>query len=784
MIRQTNKPTNLGLNPLAKAIKCHIGSQRSKLIGAALVSGSMTLAPFAYSAEIEEVIVTAQKREANVQDVPMNVTVFDNQKLEDLNITGFDDYILHMTNMTYESTQPGVASVYMRGIYDGSGNSSNAGNSVSIYFDEQPVTSIGRNLDVYIYDIARIETLAGPQGTLFGANSQSGVLRIIPNKPDPTGFEAGFDTGLNTVKGGDVGYVVKGFVNQPLGDRAAIRLVAWYEEEGGYIDNVAATNNFAFSSSVAGVPIGRSNAGLVEDDFNESESTGLRAALRIDLNDSWTITPTVMYQKQDNKGVWDHDPDDFGDLNVARFFEDSNEDEWIQTALKVEGEFGGMNLVYSGSYLDRDVEWSNDYSEYSDYYLTAGFVEAYYSCYVSYFGTCDDPSMNFLVKDEYKRSTHEIRLSSAQDQRLRWIAGVFYEEDEHSYDQEWHIPAMTAPVAVDGTDIYFTTDQKRTEEEFAVFGEVYFDLNDSLTATFGARWFDHESTMKGFVGTYWWPNRFGPRTSDNVDTSFSEDDVILKFGLAWDIGDDAMVYATWSEGYRPGGANRLAIPGAIGESYDSDVLTNYELGWKTILADGRFRFNGAVYYEEWDDFQFSQFDNTVSLLGLVQNAGNAEVWGIELDAIVNVNDNFTIFGSVAATDGETTEDFFNARQPAPGAIPDAPDGTELPFTPSLKLSLTARYDFKLGEWNAFAQGTYTHVGESWNQLEPSERKLQDEYSIANISFGIDQDMWALTAYVNNVEDERAELNQNFYTWDNRVTTNRPRSYGVNFKRRF
>ena len=272
------------------------------------------------------------------------------------------------------------------------------------------------------------------------------MLRIIPNRPDATQFEAGFDAGVNTVKDGDVGYVVKGFVNQPLGDRAAIRLVAWYEEEGGYIDNVAATNNFAFSSSVAGVPIGRSNASLVEDDFNESESTGLRAALRIDLNDSWTITPTVMYQKQDNEGVWDHDPDDFGDLNVARFFEESNEDEWTQTALKVEGDFGGMNLVYSGSYLDRDVEWSNDYSEYSDYYLTAGFVEAYYSCYVSYFGTCDDPSMNFLVEDEYKRSTHEIRLSSAQDQRVRWIAGVFYEEDEHSYDQEWHIPAMTAPV--------------------------------------------------------------------------------------------------------------------------------------------------------------------------------------------------------------------------------------------------------------------------------------------------------------------------------------------------
>ena len=239
-IHTSRENFDLVANPISAAIKHQIRSQRSKMIATAMVSGSLALAPFAHSAEIEEVIVTAQKREANVQDVPMNVQVFDTTKLEELGISNFDDYAMHLTNVTYESTQHGVASVYMRGIYDGSGNASNAGNSASIYFDEQPVTSIGRNLDVYIYDVARIETLAGPQGTLFGANSQAGVWRRMPNKPNTDQFEAGIDGDLNTVRYGDLGYAVKGFVNQPLGERAAICLGAWCEEEGGYIDNVAA----------------------------------------------------------------------------------------------------------------------------------------------------------------------------------------------------------------------------------------------------------------------------------------------------------------------------------------------------------------------------------------------------------------------------------------------------------------------------------------------------------------------------------------------------------------
>lgn len=772
------------LNPIAHAIKHQIRTQRSKTIASALLSGSMLLAPIAQAIEMEEIIVTAQKREANLQDVPMSVQVFDGQRLNDLNITNFNDYIAHLTNVTYETTQPGVSSVYMRGIYDGSGNASNAGNSLSIYFDEQPVTSIGRNLDVYIYDIARIETLAGPQGTLFGANSQSGVLRIIPNAPNADEFEAAIDVGFNTVKDGDMGYVVKGFVNQPLGDRAAIRLVAWYEEAGGYIDNVAATNNFAFSSSVAGMPIGRSNAALVEDDFNTSETTGLRAALRIDLNDSWTVTPSVMYQKQENEGVWDHDPIDVGDLKVARFFEDSNEDKWSQLAIKLEGSIGQVDLVYSGSILDREVEWSNDYSEYSDYYLTAGFVEAYYSCYASYFGTCDDPSMNFLSNNDYKRQTHELRVSSAQDQRVRWIAGIFYENDKHDFDNEWHIPAMTSQAAVELPDIYFTTDQTREEEEVAIFGELYVDLTDQLTATVGARWFDHESTMDGFVGTIFWPSRFGPRDTNNVATKFSETNTIFKVSFSYEIDDQNMVYVTWSEGYRPGGANRLAIPGAIGDSYKSDVLTNYEVGYKGILADGRLRLNAAFYYEDWEDFQFSQFDNTVSLLGLVQNAGNAEVTGLEIDTVALISENWTISASASFIDGETTDDFFNARQPAPGAIPDAPSGTELPFAADLKYAISTRYTFTIGNLNAFAQAVYTFTDDSFNVLEPADRKKQDSYGVGNISAGIDQERWAVTLYVNNVGDERAEISQNFYTWDNRVTTNRPRSYGVNFRMRF
>lgn len=779
MSSKTSSPFEpLLLHPVAKAVR-----HNTLLRGSALaVSSAFTCAPALAQDNpgnkvLEEVVVTAQKRSQSLQDVPLSVQVLDSKAIDQLNISNFDDYINYMPSVSYRSLKPGSASIYIRGISSGGdGNASGQLPSVAIYLDEQPVTSVGRNLDVHIYDVARIETLAGPQGTLFGASSQAGNLRIITNKPNPAQFEGGYDVSMDKVEDGDNGYSFEGFVNIPVSDNAAIRLVGWHDKDGGYIDNIAASRTY----NVSGITI--DNDPFVEKDFNEATNEGMRAALKVDLNDRWTVTPSVIYQSQETEGVWDHDPADVGDLKVQRFGPDSTEDSWTQSNITVEGAIGDMHLTYVGSYLDREVDYVNDYSSYVDY--GGGFVEPYYTCYVGYFhatvNDCDDPTIVFTEDSTYKRNTHELRLQSSEAQKLRWIVGAFYEESEHDFNLEWHIPDIQPIAAIRG-DNYFLTDQKRVDKETAVFGEVEYDFTDRLTGLIGARLFDNETTLEGFVGTIWWPDCCF-QTADNVDVDFDDSDNILKLNLSYDIGDDDLVYVTWSEGYRRGGVNRVAT--VIGETYEQDFVTNYEFGWKSTFADGSLRFNGAVYFMEWDDFQFTQFDPAISLLGLTANVGQAESLGFELDASWQATNNWRLQLAYSYNDAELTEDYFRTPSDRAAGTPQAPDGTELPFVPDIQYTAISRYDFKIGSLNSYFQLDYSYTDESWNDLFLSRRQEQDSYGIVNLALGVQQDNWSIDLALRNATDERAEIYINDVDLDDRITTNRPRSISVSFSQRF
>ncbi|MEQ9003575.1 MAG: TonB-dependent receptor [Pseudomonadales bacterium] len=769
----------LRLKPLTRAVRAHARSCGSALaVTSALVVMPAAAQEGGERRMLEEVVVTAQKRTQNLQDVPISIQVLDSAAIEDLDISSFDDYMLYLPTVSYRTLGPGNAEVYMRGISSGAeGNPSGQAPTVAIYLDEQPVSAIGRNLDVHIYDIERIEVLAGPQGTLYGASAQAGNLRIITNKPRRGEREFGYDLGLNAVKSGDPGYSGQAFANLPMGDRAAIRLVGWYDKQGGYIDAVPATRTYALS----GITI--DNDDFVEKDFNESTTKGLRAALGIDLNERWSVTPSIVHQTQETDGVWDHDPDDIGDLKVARFGEDSGKDQWTQLGLTVDGTVGNdMQLTYAGSYLDRDVDYVNDYSSYVDY--GGGFVEPYYTCYVGYFQSsladCDDPTIQFTDASRYKRNSHELRLQSSDTRRLRWIVGAFYQKAEHDYLLEWHIPDIT-PAAAIRDDNYFLTDQKRVDEERALFGELEFDLTDQLTALVGARVFENETTLEGFVGTVFWPNCCF-QTDDNVDSKFKDDDRTFKVNLSYQINDDAMVYVTWSEGYRPGGVNRVTT--ALGETYQQDFVTNWEAGWKATLLDSRVRFNGAIYFMEWDDFQFTRFDPTISLLGLTANVGQAETRGLEFDLSWMATERLQLSLSYAYNDAELVDDYFRTPADEAAGTPQATDGTDLPFTPDHQYTALARYDMRMGAFDTYLQATYSYTDDSYNDLFLSRREKQDSYGVLNLGAGISRDSWSVDLFVKNATDERAEIWRNAVDLDNRITTNRPRSVSLSFKQRF
>lgn len=795
----------LELTPLAKAIRQHRRLMQASLLAA---SASMAAAP-AMAQEagdgervLEEITVTAQKREQSLQDVPVSVMALTSQAIEELGIQSFSDYVLQIPNISFKSFgMPGTATIFMRGAADGGdGNSSGSTPSVGLYLDEQPVTAIATNLDIHIYDIERIEALGGPQGTLFGASSQSGTVRIITNKPSTEGFEAGFDVGGYGTSGGDASYSLEGFANIPMGERAALRVVAWYVEEGGWIDNVAGTRTYTLEGGYGyneayypPAPYGRTatidNNHLVEDDINEIEKTGLRAALRVNLSDNWTGTLGVITQDAESEGIWEYDRNIPGDDSVMRFWPDFQDDKFTQYSLTVEGNFDKAQLVYAGAYLDRDVDYQTDYSAYGE----DTYFVPYYACDYSATGPdletqsntdCTSLDEFLFIENAYKRSSHELRLVSMSDSRFQYTLGLYYEDAEHKYFQQWYQPGMASTLQVPfspsvGTNVqpnlFFRTDQVREDEQTAAFGELTYDFSESFSGTVGARFFDETHKIRGVVG--WGPGIYAERETP-VDSKVGTDDSVFKANLTWRVNDDAMVYVTWSEGYRPGGLNR--DPDLPSQPWIPDFLTNYEFGWKTTWNNGRVRWNGAAYFMDWDDIQYTVYEFALSACcGNVYNLSTAEVKGFESDISILATEDLTLSAAVAYNDGETTGDFI-----LPNGKLSVPSGTPLPNIPEWKGNIFGRYHFNISDIPAYAQLTWSYTGSSTSEIVPSQARRQESYSIANFRTGINKNNWGLDFFINNLTDEVAQLYvqpRRFYPSN---VTNRPRSYGFKYWMRF
>jgi outer membrane receptor protein involved in Fe transport len=711
---------------------------------------------------IEEVIVSAQKKSENLQNVPISVTTLSADELDSLNIKDFADYVLQLPAASAVQRRPGQGQIFMRGISDGGNvNQSLQGPAVAIYLDESPVTMIGDNLDVHVYDIERVESLTGPQGTLYGAASQAGNLKIITKKPSSE-FDSGFNLSAESTRGGDGSTMVEGFVNIPLSQNAALRFVGFNDRDGGFIDSV----NDSITYPVSGIT--RSNEVFVEDNFNDAVKDGYRAALRVDLSENWKLDVNYMGQETSTNGVWDHNPDELGEYNVSRFYDDKTHDEWTRFSATVTGDLGFADLTFTTSSLERDFEVLSDYSHYS----IDGYVEGYYTCYEYYFGPCVDPSIQFENDTHQEYDTTEIRLSSKEGEKFNWIIGAFQTENVTKYDSQWHVPAINPDAAVPGSkDLYYQTDQVRAEDESAIFGEIYYQINDKMELTLGHRKFDNETTLKGFVGTIWWPNSlYGSTTRpDNVNSKYDGSDSISKINLSYQVDNNSMLYITRSEGYRPGGANRTT---QLGATYDADFLTSTEFGFKSISMDGRLRLNGAMYQMDWDDIQLGWFDSSISLLGLVDNVGKANSNGFELDAKYILSDTVSVAVGYANNEAVLKEDYVLR------GVVEAKDGQDLPFTPDTKYNVTINVD--TGDTSSL-QFNYVYVDEMWNDLFYDDREMQDSYGIANLSFTTQVgENSTMQIYMDNIFDEVAQLYINSEDIQRLTTVNRPTTVGVKF----
>lgn len=735
---------------------------------------------------LDEVVITAQKRSENLQDVPISVQALGTERLDELQVSDMTDFARFLPNVTIQTGAPGFSNIYMRGVASGE-NSNHSGPlpSVGVYLDEQPVTTITGPLDIHVYDIARVEVLAGPQGTLYGASSQAGTIRIITNKPSPSGFSAAYDLEVNRVSHGDIGYAAEGYVNQPLSDRAAVRLVAWARHDGGYIDNVEATRTYPTG------PVTIDNADLAEDDYNEVDVYGARAALRIDLDDNWAITPSLNMQRTEADGGFNYDPQR-GDLKVARFRPERLDDKWFQAAMTIEGAVANLDLVYAGAYMKRWQDSETDYSDYAFFYDT---LLGYGEYWLDNAGNPHDISQYIQAKDAFTKQSHEFRVSTPADQRLRVTAGAFYQRQSHNIQQRYKIDDLADATEVPGwPDTIWLTKQLRIDRDYAVFGDATFEVTDQLSVTGGIRFFKSKNSLEGFFGfgTGYSSGTgvggcFGPPIVEggpctNVDKVTEDEGHTYRLNAQYKFDDDRMVYVTYSTGYRPGGINRRGtLP-----PYEADYLKNLEFGWKTTWLDNRLRWNGALYSEKWDDFQFSFLG--ANGLTEIRNAGKAKMKGVETDISWLVADGFTLTGSAAYTDAELDEDYI----PDPSEPPEALKGASLPVTPKFKANLSARYEWDMMDGTAHVQASLVHQGSAWPDLRSSDRAVvgkMPSYTTFDLSAGLSPGSWRVEAYVKNLLDEEGQQDR-FVQCASSVCSQvyivpiRPRTIGLRFGQSF
>ncbi|MBN8842829.1 MAG: TonB-dependent receptor [Sphingomonadales bacterium] len=783
----------------------------------------------------DEIIVTAQKREENLQNVPISIQALGTRKLDQLNVANFQDFSKLLPSVSFQSSQPGVTTVYMRGVASGGdGNHSGSLPSVGVYLDEQPVTTIGGTLDVHIYDIARIESLAGPQGTLYGASSQAGTIRIITNKPSTAGFEGRVDGELNSIKHGGVGGRIEGMINAPIAEMAAVRFVGWYQKDAGYIDNVPGTRTFL--PTPGGITV--DNDDFVKKNFNDAEIYGGRAALKVDLDDNWTVTPTVLYQKQKSNGVFAQDPR-VGDLQVQRFYPDMRSDKFIQAALTIEGKLGNFDLTYAGAYLDRKTYQINDYTDYAEAY------DALYSSYgglAGYFylqdnaGNTIDPRQFIIGTDHFRKLSQELRISSPQDSRFRVVAGLFFQRQSNQIHQDYIVPGLADSLSVNGRPgTLWLTEQKRVDKDYAAFGEASFDITPTVTLTGGGRYYKYDNSLIGFFGFGRNPN--GPpfngagSSRTGVAGCYTTTGAILRdnpggtllpaavpggpctnladyvngalvpkrtkdsgfthrLNLTWKPSEDIMTYATWSRGFRPGGINRRATIAP----YDADFLTNYELGIKTTLADGMVRLNAAIYQQEWKRFQFS-------FLGLnsfteIHNGPNARIRGIEADINIRPTEGLTISAAASYTDAKTKNNLCAIDDPTytctdPGNSIAAEKGTRLPVTPKFNGNATIRYAFPVGPGEMHLQSVIAHRSSATPDIRVATAtalgRIQGSTTV-DFAAGFDWNNYSFELFLQNAFDERAQLARysNCGQCDGRVQilVNQPQTIGVRLGAKF
>ncbi|MGH8319019.1 MAG: TonB-dependent receptor [Steroidobacteraceae bacterium] len=809
--------------------RAHIRSQIALAVAAALYGVAAGRIPAALAADpastsdstrsdvLQEVIVTATKREENLQDVPETIQALSASDIQKLGITHFEDIVSAAPTVSYESIGPTDQMFYIRGVSDGS--SANASNiSTTGYFlDDASTSYYGYIPDLHLYDIERIEVLNGPQGTLFGAGAMSGAIRVITNKPDVNAFSAGTDLDYGGIDHGGNDTTYEAFVNLPLiKGTTGLRLSVYDVHEGGFIDNVLATRDW-----VNGVV--STDAQWARNDYNTEKEYGGRAAITQKFGDSWTAVLTANYQRQDTSGCWCQDPTRYGLREVAHFGPEGVSDSFTDYDLNVQGDVGIGDLVYASTFWTYPYHYATEYSEYVQYnpfpdtYQNSPSLLQSLTCQTgptvqggtdAYSG-CRAPTMYYTYDQWTRQWSNEMRLQSKPGGRWHWLVGLYWQKTRQIWDTYYLMPGMQPngeayQSALSYYSNYYTGTAAPLPHEWysslnrndslntAEFADVSFDFAKHWTLEGGLRYFDWDFSSSDQWAGYF----YAPKTPSGL-INVSGDKPSGKASLSYKPTRHLLFYGTFSQGYRQGGSNSGAAPSCYAKgvplTYQPDTLNNFELGWKSDMLEGRMRWNGAVYDMRWNGYQAPIFDDSICPTTFNANFGTARIYGAETNFAYRILEGLTLEANANYNDARLV----SVKPDFSGVLTQmiVPNET-LPFVPYFSYSANIRYDRSLGaDLSGYVEYDISHKGDRWSDLRAladptlgsragTARALEPEYNISNVRVGVDRGAWTLEGYITNLANTDAIILVNTGNYDHRETTNEPRVIGVHVSYRF
>ncbi|MEZ5681179.1 MAG: TonB-dependent receptor [Erythrobacter sp.] len=750
------------------------------------------------------IVVTATKRDSTIQDVPFSINAQTAEDIQKSGATSLEDVSRNVAGLSVQNLGPGQSQVSVRGVSAGQVVRDQPGvkEQVGVYLDESVISLSLFTPDLDLFDLNRVETLRGPQGTLFGSGSVGGTIRYITNQPVVGVTEGMIEGNVNLVDGDDMGWHMKGAVNLALGDRMALRAVGYFTEYGGFINAVG--------------PAGG-------DDINGGERYGGRVALRYEVSEDVTITPRVVYQKVKADGFNRQEiynlyyneflttPQSFDEREQYLLLREGFEDETFIGDLVVEADISGITLTSVSSITDRSILVSRDASALTgSVSVDLGYPDAGVLL----------PS-NLRDTTDVNSFTQELRLASNYGGPFEWVFGGFFSDTERFYRQRLPTPgydAFTDSVLGAGTsaavangfpaDSPYNADLPYDLTQFAIFGEGTYALTDAFDVTVGMRWYDFTETRKFISGGLF-------ANGDNVEDKTTSDGFSPRVLLSYDVNDNLTINAQASKGFRLGGVNdplnvTLCSPadealfGSF-QSYDDETLWNYEVGAK---AQGRgFYANVAGFYNDISNLQVTLDAGSCSSR-IVFNVPDAHTMGFEAEVGLSPVSglDFVFSGSLIEAEFDTT---------LPGALTAATgirEGNRLPSVPKFQFSTSASYEFPIGaNADAYIAASYSHVGNRYTQPADQENNprtfthglpfggadaadattvnlLLPSYDIVNLSVGVDLDSGlSLVAYVNNVFDENALLSFDRERGGRArlsYLTNQPRTFGITARQSF